>query len=448
MANITWYDDGWHDGSSAAREGGLEIYMGGSTALPSNAVFTQVACYQAISSSSYSTSRQNQLYFLKRGDGTVIFSGSPIATSSMGSSSGSPSSANNFHSHCTVVYTMYNSSAQSAYNYLRGSSGAYFWVQIYNNKSGSSSYWRAGKLVFTYYIRCGDPKNVVATGGQRSLSATWTRGANGTDDTANHYVCYNTSKTWNANTASATSGSSASWVINTPGTYYVGVKVIGSSSGEHSVVWSNAASVTTNSAPTIVSSINYPATAGTYTYNTKPYFRATMGSDPDGDTLQLAYAIYDNTSASWPVATTWISGWRAGGSVVDWQCGTTLTRGHSYTLYCYQKDTSGTMAASGSRSKQFNIGTPVGAVSSGNIIDDATIDSLQTQVNRLRAYYGLSAYGFTTINAGTVLDDAHIDQLETAFEATPHKTNVASVNAGASCVPANVNNIRTGLLNG
>ena len=67
------------------------------------------------------------------------------------------------------------------------------------------------------------------------------------------------------------------------------------------------------------------------------------------------------------------------------------------------------MAASGSRSKQFKIGTPVGAVASGNVIDDATIDSLQTQVNNLRSYYGLSAYSFTTINAGTVLDDAHID---------------------------------------
>ena len=213
---------------------------------------------------------------------------------------------------------MSGSSAQSGYNYLRGYSGAWFIVKINNNKDGSTSYWRAGKLVFSYYIRCGDPTNVVATGGQRSLSATWTRGANGTDDTANHYVCYNTSKTWNANTASATSGSSASWTVTTPGTYYVGVKVIGSSSGEHSVVWSNGVSVTTNSAPTIVSSINYPSAAGAYTYNTKPYFRATMGSDPDGDSLQLAYAIYDNTSATWPVATTWISGWRTGGSVVDW----------------------------------------------------------------------------------------------------------------------------------
>lgn len=446
MASITWYDNGTGDGHGASS--GLDIYMYGST-LPSNAVLTQVTCAQAISSSTYSTSKQNCLYYLLRSDGSAIFSGSPIATSSMGSESGSPSSAYAFHSHCTVYYTMYNSSAQSGYNYLRGYSGAWFTVKINNNNGNAKSYWRAGKLTFTYYIRCGDPTNVKATGGQRQLSATWTRGANGTDDTANHYVCYNTSKTWNSNTASFTSGSSASWTnITTPGTYYVGVKVIGSSSGEHSVVWSNGVQVTSNTAPTIVSAINYPASGGAYTYNTKPYFRATMGSDPDGDTLQLAYAIYDNTSATWPVATTWISGWRAGGSTVDWQCGTTLTRGHTYTLYCYQQDTSGAMAASGSASKSFNIGTPISAVASGNTIDDATIDDLQTQINRLRAYYNLSAYSFTTINAGTVLDDAHIDQLEAAFEATPHKTDVASVNAGASCVPANINNIRTGLLNG
>lgn len=447
MASITWYDDGTGDGRGASS--GLDIWMGG-TKLPSAAVFTRVDCYQAVSSQKYSSTKQIQLYYLKRSDGTVIFSGSPAATSPMGSESGSPSSANAFHSNCTAVYTMTGSSAQSGYNYLRGYTGAGFIVKINNNTTGnnSASFWRAGKLVFTYYIRCGDPTNVKATGGQRQLSATWTRGANGTDDTANHYVCYNTSKTWNSNTASFTSGSSASWSITTPGTYYVGVKVIGSSSGEHSVVWSTGVQVTSNTAPSIVSSINYPASSGAYTYNTKPYFKATMGSDPDGDSLQLAYAIYDNTSATWPVATTWISGWRAGGTPVEWQCGTTLTRGHTYTLYCYQQDTSGAMAATGSASQSFNVGTPISAVASGNIIDDATIDNLQTQINRLRAYYNLGAYSFTTVNAGTILDDAHIDQLEAAFEATPHKTDVASVNAGASCVPANINNIRTGLLNG
>ena len=248
MASITWYDNGTGDGSGASS--GLDIYMYGST-IPSNAVFTQVTCAQAISSSTYSSSKQNCLYYLLRSDGSAIFSGSPIATSSMGSESGSPTSANNFHSHCTVYYTMYNSSAQSGYNYLRGYSGAWFTVKINNNNGSSKSYWRAGKLTFTYYIRCGDPSNVVATGGQRQLSATWTRGANGTDDTANHWVCYNTSKTWNTNTQTSTSGSSASWTINTAGTYYVGVKVIGSASGEHSVVWSNAAQVTTFS-PTLV----------------------------------------------------------------------------------------------------------------------------------------------------------------------------------------------------
>lgn len=448
MASITWYDDGWHDGRSAASKTGLEICMEG-TQLPYNAVFTQVACYQAISSSSYSTSKQIQLYFLKRADGsTVIFNGSPAATSQMGSSSGSPSSANNFHSHCTAVYTMYNSSAQNAYNYLRGSSGANFFVQIYNNKSGSDSYWRAGKLEFIYYIRCGDPSNVVAVGGQRSLSATWTRGSNGTDDVANHYVCYNTSKTWNSSTAAYTSGTSAAWTINTPGTYYVGVRVTGSSSGDHSIVWSQGVQVTANSAPSLVSAIKYPAASNTYTYNVKPRFRATLGTDPDGDNLYLGWSLYDSTTQTWPVSTTWLSSAYAGGTTISWQCSTSLTRGHTYILYCYQKDPSGLTASGTAPSRTFIVGTPASAVSSGNLIDDATMDNLQTQVNRLRAYYGLSAYSFSTINAGTSALATHISQLKTAFEATPYKTTVAAVSAGTQIVPSNVNNIRTGLLNG
>lgn len=239
MASITWIDNDYHDGSNAS--GGLEIYMGGTT-LPSNATLTSVSCSQAISSSTYSTSSKNQLYYLKRSDNsTTIFSGSPIATSSMGSESGSPTSARAFHSHCTVTYT----GSTANYNYLRGTNGACFYVKMQNNKSGSTSYWRAGKLVFNYYIRCGDASNVVASGGLKSLSATWTRGANGTDDTPTYEVCYSTSKSWNTNTASTNSGTSASWTITTAGTYYVGVRVTGASSGVHDPVWSGGVYVST-----------------------------------------------------------------------------------------------------------------------------------------------------------------------------------------------------------
>lgn len=203
-----------------------------------------------------------------------------------------------------------------------------------------------------------------------------------------------------------------------------------------------------NSAPGWVKSIDHPAANYAYTYNQKPYFKATMGTDPDGDNLQLGWAIYDNTAGSWPVATQWISTWYANGATVTWQCSTSLTRDHLYTLYCYQRDTSNAIAESGSTSKSFYVGTPIGAISAGSLMDDTIIDNLQAQINNLRTYYGLGNYSFTTCNAGTRALDDHVDQLEVAFEATPHKTDVASVDAGTKIVPAHINNIRNGLLNG
>ncbi len=208
---------------------------------------------------------------------------------------------------------------------------------------------------------------------------------------------------------------------------------------------------TENTPPTGVSAINYPAANSTYTYNTKPWFRATLGTDPDaGDQLQLGWAIYDNTNSTWPISTVWDSTYRNGGAVVDWQCTTALTRGHTYTLYCYQRDKAGveTSDQSAKPQRSFIVGTPFGAVSSGSLIDDGVADSAQSQINNLRAYYGMSTTSFTTINAGTTLDDAHIDQMETALEATPHVGDITTVNSPNKCVPADMNNLRNALLNG
>lgn len=208
---------------------------------------------------------------------------------------------------------------------------------------------------------------------------------------------------------------------------------------------------TENTAPTGVSAINYPAANSTYTYNLKPWFRATLGTDPDaGDQLQLGWAIYDNTTATWPISTVWDSTYRNGGAVVDWQCSSNLTRGHTYTLCCYQRDKAGveTSDQSAKPQRSFIVGTPFSAVSSGSTIDDAVADNAQTQINRLRAYYGKSAVTFTTINAGTALDDAQIDQMETALEDTPHVGDITTVNSPNKCVPADMNNLRNALLNG
>lgn len=206
---------------------------------------------------------------------------------------------------------------------------------------------------------------------------------------------------------------------------------------------------TENTAPTIVSGINYPAAGGAYTYNIKPYFKATLGTDPDpNDSLQLGYAIYDNTTGTWPVSTTWENGWYTSGSEVSWRCNTELTRGHQYKLICYQRDTSHAMAESGSAQRVFNVGTPFGAVSSHSFIANGVADTAQAQINNLRAYYGKSTTSFTTINTGTTLDDAHIDQMEIALEETPYVGDITAVNSPNKSIPADMNNLRTALMEG
>ena len=42
----------------------------------------------------------------------------------------------------------------------------------------------------------------------------------------------------------------------------------------------------------------------------------------------------------------------------------------------------------------------------------------------------------------------HIDQMETALEATPYVGDITSVDSPNKCVPADMNNLRTALLNG
>lgn len=158
--------------------------------------------------------------------------------------------------------------------------------KFYCKSSYSNAYC---EITYAYYYRCGDPSNVVAQGGLRSLSATWSLGASNTGDTISHQVCYNTSQTWNDSTTSNTSSTSASWTITTPGTYYVGVRAIGSDSGTHSPVWSNAAEVTINSAPNMPT-LNWPAVSGAWTSSYYPYFKAT-GTDPDGNNIYYHFSM-------------------------------------------------------------------------------------------------------------------------------------------------------------
>lgn len=191
---------------------------------------------------------------------------------------------------------------------------------------------------------------------------------------------------------------------------------------------------TVNTAPT-APTIVYPAVASATTYNTKPWFRFKSGSDTESTSITTYWRVDNGTWQSY-------SGSEATNTDKQWT--TALSTG-SHTVYAYSSDGSLT---SSTVSRAFTVASPISAVTAGSKIDDATIDSLQTQINKLRAYYGLTATTFTTVNGSTKALDDHIDELETAFEATPHKTNVASVDAGAKISIANINNLRTGLLNG
>ncbi len=207
--------------------------------VPSNATITLATfdiCFSVNSPASYT----DYIYWLKASDGTYFIS------STVTKSNQTVWNNHGYYDGTNGIQTTFTSNL----SWFLGKSGGTLVCKA-GNKGDGTSYYRGVRLMLDYYVRCSDPKNVVATGGLKKLEATWTLGVSGTSDTVSHMVCYNTSKTWNSATATSTSSTSASWTINTAGTYYVGIQVTGSSSGAHDIVWSNAAQVTTFS-PTLV----------------------------------------------------------------------------------------------------------------------------------------------------------------------------------------------------
>ena len=207
--------------------------------VPSNATVTLATfdiCFSVNDPASYT----NYIYWLKANDGTSFIS------STVTKDNQTVWNNHDYYNGKNGIQTTFTSNLSW---FLGKSSGTL--ICKAGNKGKGTSYYRGVRLALDYYVRCSDPKNVIATGGLKTLSATWTLGVSGIDDTASHKVCYNTSQTWNSATAISTSSTSASWTINTAGTYYVGIQVTGSSSGAHNIVWSNAAQVTTFS-PTLV----------------------------------------------------------------------------------------------------------------------------------------------------------------------------------------------------
>lgn len=185
----------------------------------------------------------------------------------------------------------------------------------------------------------------------------------------------------------------------------------------------NYTRTTKNSPPVHPTTIYYPATNGVKTYNTKPYFSSLTGTDPDGNNVQLGYAIYDTTTKTWPQATKWLDGWHSGGTRIYWSHQTALTVGHYYQLYTYARDTSYTVGTGSSGLRGFYVLD--NGLSIGSVIDDATIDTLQTKINNVQAYYGQTKKTFTVCDNGTKLNRSQIVELENAIEGTPYVATTA-----------------------
>ena len=426
MAQINWTGNG--NGHTANVSAGLSLTLSGST-VPSNATITSVTCRYGYSQSKWGSNYSWVAKWMANSNLSKFFYGAQDNTNRFsetmtGSNSGDVLSQEAPTGHgvtATLSSNLTEFKGKSSYTFkFRGGSTS--------PSSYGSALLRYTVLHINYYVACGNPSGITASGGQKKITLTsFTAATNGTSDSVSSYeICYASSKSWNSNTAVARTTSQTStaytWSnITTAGTYYIGVRVKGSSSGWHSPVWSSALTVTVNTAPA-KPTIQYPPAAGKTTYNTKPYFRMT-GTDADGNTLKYQYKI---DSGSWADVASSVTS----GTAKDWQCSTALTAG-SHTLYVRTYD--GT-AYSEELSRTFTVATPT-AVTETTITDENTIDLYQTYITNQRAWYNLSAYSYTTVNTPATLNRAVILELETAIEATPHVATsyMTTPSAGAVC---------------
>lgn len=235
MATITWLNNGSGNGSRGTS--GINITLSGDQ-IPANAIVTKIQFSVGLSVASPAGSK-TRLYYVATTDRSKFFIGNSSYTDT--SSSSKPYKTETVSVFNNHGYYEGNNGIRCDFeqnlDHFNGKSSDTIRTRVNNSGSGAS-YVRGVDLVFTYYTRCSDPYNVSAKGGLKTLTGSWSLGSSGVDDTVSHQVCYNTSTTWNDSTTSSTSSTSATWTINTAGTYYVGVRAIGSQTGYHDPVWS------------------------------------------------------------------------------------------------------------------------------------------------------------------------------------------------------------------
>lgn len=411
MAQINWTGNG--NGSIANIAAGRAITLSGGT-VPSNATITSVTCRYGYSQSQWGSNYAWVAKWMANDSLSLFFYGAQDNTNRFTETMTGSGSGDVLNQEAPTGHGV-TATLSSNLTEFKGKSSYAF--KFRGGSTSPSSYGNAllryTVLHINYYIACSDPSGITASGGQKQITLTsFTAATNGTSDSVSSYeICYASSKSWNSSTAVARTTSQTStaytWSnITTAGTYYVGVRVQGSSSGWHSPVWSSALTVTVNTAPA-KPTVQYPPAAGKTTYNTQPWFRMT-GTDTDGNTLTYQYKI---DSGSWTNAATSVTS----GTAKDWQCSTTLTAG-SHTLYVRTYDGA---AYSEELSRSFTVATPT-AVTETTITDENTVDLYQTYITNQRAWYNLAAYSYTTVDTPATLQRAVILELETAIEATPH----------------------------
>lgn len=176
-------------------------------------------------------------------------------------------------------------------------------------------------------------------------------------------------------------------------------------------------SYSTNSVPSDHPTVRYPAAHYTYTYRSNPYIACYMPTDPDGNQMQLGYAVYDRTTSSWPISTTWLSTWYDNNEYAAFYI-SGLTSGHSYQVQVYARDTSYELPSSNTSQhyKIFYMVSPTSTtLSTGTKFDDSHIDNLQTDILVVAPYYNWGTPSFTTCDLGTKGLAAHMVEIDDAL---------------------------------
>lgn len=326
-------------------------------------------------------------------------------------------SAGGSYAHLTTVNTSASSGSVTVSAPTASGSSYYYKVLTVGTVSGYNSGLSSAYAALTCLCSAvSAPTSVslnatlVNSGGSATLS--WSGAKAGTNNAIVGYTIYRaTAAAGTFGQIGTASGTTFAVTANSTqgATYYYKVLTRGTVSGFDSGLSSTYAALKTNSspaAPTITAPVS-----GKACYNPRPRILATVGAEADGQVQTLALSGYTPSS----------TGTLTAGKKVVFRRSAALTAAGAQSITLTAADPLG---ASGSATRGFSYALPAytdATLAAGTTpIRAAHINELRTQVNGVRAYYGLAAYAWaTTITAGaTSLAGwrAHVLELRTAIE--------------------------------